>query len=120
MSWGQKTGWDRKQEPQNLIGRSNGMAPTGLPKPRLCQFDWTQLKGKKENANKKKTKDKDKEQLCQMGGQGSGLCQGRRPAAWEHVPKPAEPTLLNCTQFLPTELSCAFCTLNPFEGLFFF
>lgn len=54
VSWGQETGWDGKQKPQNLIGRNNGMAPTGLPQPRLCQFDWTQLKGKKENANKKK------------------------------------------------------------------
>ena len=68
MSWGQKTGWDRKQEPQNLIGRSNGMAPTGLPKPRLCQFDWTQLKGKKENANKKKQKIKIKSSFAKWVG----------------------------------------------------
>lgn len=65
------------------------MAPTGLPKPHLCQFDWTQLKGKKENAKKKK--DKDKEQLCQEGGQGYGPCQGRRPAAQDMSPDQLSP-----------------------------
>lgn len=46
------------------------MAPTGFPKPHLCQFDWTQLK------KGGKQKDKDKEQLFQMGGQVSGPLAG--------------------------------------------
>lgn len=46
-----------------------------------------------------KSKTKDKEQLCQMGGQGSGPWQGRTPAAQERVPELAEPTLLLCSSF---------------------
>lgn len=56
VSWGQKTAWDRKQKSQDSWGKSHGMAPTGLSKPYLCQCDWTQLKRKKEHANKNQTK----------------------------------------------------------------
>ena len=65
-----------------------------------------------------KTKTKDKEQLSPNGWAGIwplGRGGSRQPR--EHIPKPAEPILAPWL-LLPTELSCALHTPNPFGGFF--